>query len=87
MKIDTTLLAALLPALLTVGSRSSLLVSGMQDQVAQAIRMLRLCDLPQPENTEHVGPTANPSRLAKLEKRIAALEKKLTEKANKSGER
>ena len=67
-----------------VGSASSLLLSGMQDQVAQAIRMIRICDVPQPEPIAHGGATPPNIIVRKLEKRIAVLEKKLADKAKKS---
>ncbi|MGK0205923.1 MAG: hypothetical protein ACI89X_001106 [Planctomycetota bacterium] len=65
-----------------VGSASSLLLSGMQDQVAQAIRMLRLCDVPQPERIVHAAARST-TTVKRLEKRIAALEKKIATKTSK----
>jgi hypothetical protein len=62
------------------GSASSLLLSGMQDQVAQAIRMIRLCDLPQPERIV-LGATSSTSavrRLEALEREVRKLGKQLS---------
>jgi len=58
-----------------VGNRSSLLLQGFQDQVAQAIRMLRLCDVEQPVEP-YVGQPL-PQYVEKLERRIAKLEKRI----------
>ena len=62
------------------GSTSSLLLSGMQDQVAQAIRMIRLCDVPQPERIVP-GATSFTSavkRLEALEREVRQLRKQLS---------
>jgi hypothetical protein len=67
----------------TAGTASSLILSGMQDQVAQAIRMVKLCDVPQPENPMHSSP-GQPSAIAKLEARVRSLEKQLAKLTKKS---
>ena len=63
----------------SVGSRSALLLSGMQDQVAQAIQMHKTCDVaPTPEPDASIA-----EQLQQLQQRVLALEKqlaKLTEK-------
>ena len=64
-----------------VGNRSSLLLQGFQDQVAQALRMIKLCDVEQPVEPYKGQPLPQfveklEARIAKLEKRIAALLKK-----------
>ena len=56
-----------------VGSGSSLLVSGLQDQVAMAIQLIGKCDVPPPPEAQK----AEMDRADALERRIAALEKKL----------
>lgn len=56
----------------SVGNTSSILLSGMQDQVAQAIRLVRECDVP-PRKLE---PDLE-ERLAALERRLQALEERL----------
>ncbi|MFN3243431.1 MAG: hypothetical protein ACE37K_18150 [Planctomycetota bacterium] len=58
-----------------VGNRSSLLLQGFQDQVAQAIRMIRLCDVEQPVEGYQGQPM--PQYVEKLEARIAKLEKRI----------
>lgn len=59
-----------------VGSSKALLVSGMQDQVAQAIRLIRKCDLP--GGMEGMGmPGVVDERLPALERRVRALEEQL----------
>jgi hypothetical protein len=55
-----------------VGNSSALLLHGMQDQVAQAIRLLRECDVP-PAN---VAPDLE-QRLDTLERRLKAIEERL----------
>ncbi|MBZ0150676.1 MAG: hypothetical protein K8J09_04020 [Planctomycetes bacterium] len=63
-----------------VGAVSSILITGMQDQVAQAIRMVRTCDVPQPiDVNDPNGPLPLLERIARLEKRVAELEKALAE--------
>ncbi|MFO1076195.1 MAG: hypothetical protein U1E73_00550 [Planctomycetota bacterium] len=65
------------------GSTSTMLISGMQDQVANAIRLVQQCDVKQPENVDAMGNPIAPSpmvtamqeRIAKLEKAVAHLEK------------
>lgn len=60
----------------TVGSNKALLISGMQDQVAQAIRLVRKCDVP--GSTEGMPPgIAGDDRIANLERRVKALEEQL----------
>ena len=56
-----------------VGNVGSLLINGLQDQVAQAISVVRQCDVPPPPDA--VPPLAE--KLEALERRIAALEAKL----------
>ena len=59
-----------------VGNNSGMVLCGMQDQVVQAIRMLREVDLPAtPE--EVARQKSNSSRVEDLEKRVKALEEKL----------
>jgi len=53
-----------------VGSPSSLLISGLQDQVAMAIEMVQKCDVPPPPEVE----PKDADRIAGLEQRLAALE-------------
>lgn len=61
-----------------VGNSTGLLLSGMQDQVAQAIRLVRACDVPpSPEQLERQVSTAD--RIEQLERRVKALEEKLGE--------
>ena len=59
-----------------VGSNKSLLMSGMQDQVVQAIRLVQKCD--QPGSYEGQGmPLPDQDRVSKLEARVKALEEQL----------
>jgi hypothetical protein len=58
-----------------VGSGSAILLSGMQDQVAQAIQLLRTCDVPPPPDKT---PTSAVERIAELERRVKELEKRLS---------
>lgn len=67
------------------GSQASLIVAGMQDQVAQAIQLIHQCDVEQPPEAFR-GPDL-PGYVAKLEKRIAALEKRIAALKKKSGTR
>lgn len=68
----------------TAGGQSSLIVTGMQDQVANALRLIAECDKPPSPNTPDLNgqPMAEPmvkrltERIDALEKRILALEKK-----------
>ncbi|MBL9077216.1 MAG: hypothetical protein JNL08_06925 [Planctomycetes bacterium] len=64
----------------SVGNISSVLVTGMQDQVALAIDMVRQCDVPPPPEAQR----ATTDRIEALERRVASLEKKL--KAAEAGE-
>ena len=57
-----------------IGNSTSLLITGMQDQVASAIGLIRQCDVPQGEPKPDLD-----TRLAELERRIAALEKAIAE--------
>lgn len=58
-----------------VGGAGSVLLSGMQDQVANAIRILREADVPQPgEQTVAIS-----QQIESLKQRIAKLEKELAE--------
>lgn len=83
---------------LTIGSgggTSTLLISGMQDQVANAIRIVQQCDVKQPEGVDMNGMPMQPSptiaamqeRIAKLEKAVAHLEKLLKAQENEKKER
>lgn len=65
----------------TMGNNTAMLVSGLQDQVATAIRMVQDGDVPPPPEA-----VADADRVAALERRVAALEKKL-QSAEKSEER
>lgn len=61
-----------------VGNTSAILLSGLQDQVATAIGMVRQGDVPPPPETDAPASErlqAIESRLAALEKRLKALEK------------
>lgn len=59
-----------------VGNNKSLLISGMQDQVVQAIRLVKKCD--QPGSYEGQGmPLPDMDRVGKLEARVKALEEQL----------
>jgi len=59
-----------------VGNNKSLLMSGMQDQVVQAIRLVQKCD--QPGSYEGQGmPMPDMDRVGKLEARVKALEEQL----------
>ncbi|MCK5940333.1 MAG: hypothetical protein KAI24_00075 [Planctomycetes bacterium] len=58
-----------------VGNAQSLLLQGFQDQVAQAIRMIGLCDIEQPAQDYHGQPL--PDYIARLEQRIKKLENRL----------
>jgi hypothetical protein len=57
-----------------VGNNSSILLLGFQDQVAQAIRLLQACDVPQPKD-EREAMISIGARLEQIEKRLEALEK------------
>lgn len=62
----------------TVGDQQSLLLQGFQDQVAQAIRVVQLADVPQRAELEILGGRTTMQDYVKgLEARIKALEKKL----------
>ncbi|MCU0866824.1 MAG: hypothetical protein MUC36_23815 [Planctomycetes bacterium] len=58
-----------------VGNNSAMLVSGMQDQVAQAIRLLQRCDTPMPQ-AQLLQAESLLEKLAELERRLQALEQK-----------
>jgi hypothetical protein len=64
-----------------VGNSTAMIVSGMQDQVAQAIRVVRECDLPAKPELE--VPEMH-KRVAVIEKRLAAIEARLEELAKTS---
>lgn len=83
---------------LTIGSgggSSTLLISGMQDQVANAVRIVQQCDVKQPEGVDMNGMPMQPSpviaamqeRIAKLEKAIVRLEKLLKVQENEKNEK
>lgn len=59
-----------------VGTNNAMLIVGPQDQVAQAIALIRACDVEPPPSQEPEGPTLA-NRLAQLEHRIGVIEKKL----------
>lgn len=59
-----------------VGSNKALLISGMQDQVAQAIRLVRKCDVPGSNDGMPPGMVGD-DRIANLERRVRALEEQL----------
>jgi len=59
-----------------VGNNSSMLLSGMQDQVAQAVRLLRTVDVP-PSKEEQATIFSQAARIDQLEQRVKALEEKL----------
>ncbi|HEX5051197.1 MAG TPA: hypothetical protein VFZ65_05460 [Planctomycetota bacterium] len=61
-----------------VGNVSSILISGFQDQVAAAIRLVETCDVAPPE--EHTTPPLE-ERIEAIERRLDALERKLAGKA------
>lgn len=62
----------------TVGDRQSLLLQGFQDQVAQAIRVVQLADVPQrPELERAQGRKTMKDYVQELEARLQALEKRL----------
>lgn len=65
-----------------VGNSSSMLLLGMQDQVAQAIRVLQTCDV-QPPATIEGESTPWQQRVEALERRIKALEDKLADTGRK----
>lgn len=64
----------------TTGNNTGILLSGMQDQVANAIRLLRTVDVPPPKELD----TSLAQKVEMLQERVAKLEQalaKLTEKA------
>jgi hypothetical protein len=61
----------------TVGDPQSLLLQGFQDQVAQAIRVVQLADVPQRAELELVKGKTMRHYIQQLEARIQTLEKKL----------
>ena len=61
----------------TVGDPQSLLLQGFQDQVAQAIRVVQLADVPQKAELEMVKGETMRNYVQQLEARIQTLEKKL----------
>ena len=61
----------------TVGNEHALLLQGFQDQVAQAIRVVQLADVPQRAELELIGGQTISNYVQQLEARIKALEKKL----------
>lgn len=64
----------------TAGSNTSMVLSGMQDQVAQAVRMIRTCDVPQPPDPNNPEDIARRmDRLSQVEKRCENLEKVIDE--------
>ncbi len=65
-----------------VGNNAGMLLSGMQDQVANAIRLLRLVDVPSPKEPEQ-GLT---EQVESLQQRVAKLEKAL-EKQDKPADK
>jgi hypothetical protein len=63
-----------------VGAMNAMLLSGMQDKVAQAIGMLREVDKPPPMPAENV-PMDAAKRIEELERRVKVLEDKLADAA------
>ena len=61
----------------TVGSKQSLLLQGLQDQVAQAVRMIQHADVPEKDGTPRSSSRTLNGRLRALEDRIKALEEKI----------
>ena len=61
----------------TVGSKQSLLLQGLQDQVAQAVRMIQLADVREKDGTPRPSSRTLNGRLRALEDRIKALEEKI----------
>lgn len=59
-----------------VGANNSMLIVGIQDQVAQAIELIRTCDVEAPPSQDPQGPTLA-NQLQALEHRIGVIEKKL----------
>jgi hypothetical protein len=65
-----------------VGSNKALLLSGMQDQVAQAIRLIKKCDVPGSMDGMGMGMGGAPDdRVVQLEKRVKSLEEQLKKQA------
>lgn len=62
----------------TVGDGQSLLLQGFQDQVAQAVRVVQLADVPQRAGRDALDARTLTDRVEALEARIRALEEKLT---------
>ncbi|MEO6597335.1 MAG: hypothetical protein ABIP94_21540 [Planctomycetota bacterium] len=60
-----------------VGNNSSILLSGMQDQVAAAIRLVKTCDVAPPAEQ---APASLADRVEATERRLDAIEKKLAGK-------
>jgi hypothetical protein len=60
-----------------VGGAKSMLISGMQDQVAQAIRLIRKCDLPGSMDAMGMPGGVVDDRVPALERRVKALEEQL----------
>jgi hypothetical protein len=58
-----------------VGNNSAMLVSGMQDQVAQAIRLMQRCDTAIPQG-QLLQAESLLERIAQLERRVESLEQK-----------
>ena len=58
-----------------VGNNSAMLMSGMQDQVAQAIRLMQRCDIPVPQGQLQQAESLL-ERIAQLERRVESLEQK-----------
>lgn len=59
------------------GNNAAVLLLGMQDQVAQAIRLIRACDLPGSSEVMPGVPVVGDDRIASLERRVRALEEQL----------
>ena len=58
-----------------VGNNSAMLMLGMQDQVAQAIRLMQRCDAPVPQG-QLLEAESMLDKIARLEQRLQALEQK-----------
>ncbi|MFO1032441.1 MAG: hypothetical protein U1F60_15270 [Planctomycetota bacterium] len=60
-----------------VGNNRAMLISGMQDQVVQAIRLLQKCDIPGGTDMPGMPVAVDGERVQRLEQRVKALEDQL----------
>ncbi|HEX6812205.1 MAG TPA: hypothetical protein VF384_11320 [Planctomycetota bacterium] len=65
-----------------VGNSTAMLLSGMSDQVAGAIRLLKTCDVPPPPEQ---APPSLTERIEAIERRLTALEQKLAQQQPPQG--